>query len=185
MKLIIAEGTPEEIRALLPDLEALNGGGIVVAGTPSGPAADDVSVLPAGGATDTLLPADVVEFITLRSSSRHRSLFTEYCEFLLDLGVTFEPRKASGEFGEYMRVYAPGPRRFGAAVYVRPGNGRVDFHLDADALTVEDKAAGAFARDVAADNPYPVRVLLDGAARLLVAKDLARRALEQLGGRGQ
>ena len=70
MKLIIAEGTPEEIRALLPDLEALNGGGIVVAGTPAGPAAEDVSVPPDDGATGTLLPADVVEFIACEPKRR-------------------------------------------------------------------------------------------------------------------
>ena len=78
------------------------------------------------------------------------------------------------------RVYAPGPRKLGAAIYAHPSTRRIDFRLPATELSDAERERGAFLRDLEPGNPYVVSIMLDTGAKLPVAGDLAKRAIDAI-----
>lgn len=102
----------------------------------------------------------------------------EYLEGLpegtsLEIGTS--ERTADG-WSDYLMVRDVGPHRFGAVVYVDPGSGRLTFRLRPDDVAdLNDE--GIVERDVAPNQKYAIRCLLETDARITLAQTLTERAL--------
>lgn len=174
MEVIVVRGTPEEIREAFPGLDVL---------MPEGAAAvlhrqrlDE----PRSGGVGAL-PAFLQTYIASRSRPPVRTLVEQLAESLAERGAVFEigtSQRSDDGLNRYFMVYPAGPRLLGAAAYVHPSNGRVDFRLSADDLTDEDRAEGARPRTVSDGHPYAVTLRLTETADVELATRLAMRALD-------
>lgn len=176
MELIVVRGTPQEICEAFPNLEDLLAGAAVLAPARQGPG--DVE---GGRVSVTAIPPFLREYIAARSRPPVRPLVEKLTAMLAEDGAVFEigtSQQSEDGKNRYFMVYPVGPRLLGAAAYVHPSNGRVDFRLSDSDLTDEDRAEGATPRTVAGGHPYAVTLRLSSEAHVDVARRLAARALE-------
>lgn len=173
MELIVVRGTPQEIRDAFPGLEELLGGSALVAVSPRTHPEQQAEA--AVG-----VPPHLHQYIAGRSRPPVRPLVERLVAALADDGAVFEigsSQQSNDGLNRYFMVYPAGPRLLGAAAYVHPSNGRVDFRLSDSDLTDEDRSAGAGPRTVAGGHPYAVTLRLSSEADVEVARRLAVRAL--------
>jgi hypothetical protein len=125
------------------------------------------------------LPLHVERFIESRvATPERRRLIQEFVARVLNLGNA-EPElgassKNSDGLGKYLMLRHRGVRRWGAAVYVTPHTGRVQFHLAAR------RAQGCtYAKGVDRRPPYQVVTYLTSPAAVEEAVELSKQALSE------
>lgn len=178
MEVIIVQGTPQEIREAFPRLEEMLGGAAFVAMAPG--RQDEI-----GAHAVRAVPPFLQDYIAARSRPPVRPLVEHLVARLAEDGAVFEigtSQQSEDGLNRYFMVYPAGPRLLGAAAYVHPSNGRVDFRLTGGDLTDEDRAGGATLRSGTGGHPYGVTLRLSGEADVELARDLAVRALGVVSG---
>lgn len=171
LRVMDVEGSPEEMLAI-PELRDALGR---IGGAPGVVSADDDEV------TTSAVAKELQDFISARSGGRDRAVMvTRYAAEVLRWGATWELGRSvnsSDSHGRYFRLYAKGPRHFGAVSYVEPRKAKVTLRL----LRADAKGfACATFRNVKKGTGYEVVVILDSDRAMQEALALTRKALDRL-----
>lgn len=177
---IAVEGTPDELQqleqwpAIARQLSAA-----------AEPAADaDPAVHNPAADVPVRLPGELDAFISTRAGNNPaQHLLRRYAAEAIAAGVAEwhigQSSKEPDGRSKYFSLYAPGPRRVGAASYVHPVNGRTTFRLSWDDPAIQDVKKSAFK---ASDDPtatYAVGIMITSEAALEEAQALLAAAVEK------
>jgi hypothetical protein len=170
VRVIAIDGTPEE----LAKFEELTGW--------VGSAQRSNGQGPDKGSINSALDAELVEFLRNRASGKVRfERARDFVERALALGdIEPDPGRSKGTkggLGKYLRLYRKGPRRLGAACYLKPGSSLAEFRLPKEA------AAGrkyAEVRDPSSESTYNVRVYLTSEEAITEALELLSEAIRRI-----
>ena len=183
VKVTIIDGSPEE----LAEYEARTG--VIGQAYAAGNALERVEEpLPTGGG-QTIGGTDFEDEIMLRSfifgrarEPRVGAYVEAYVRRMLELGgieVEIGTSKASKDGrGDYLLVYAAGPRRYGAVAYVSAKNAGLTLRLTRD--DVSDVADRVKFRDVQQRNGYQVNCPVTTPDAIDLAVKLTQRALDKV-----
>lgn len=172
MKVLIVDGTPEEI-STLNELTAFlqNGQTVIKSASPE----SDLS----GG-----ISPEVKAFVASKAgkhAQRHH-LVEMYLERVVDLGgVEFElgtSTRTKDGLNHYLMIRDSGPRRFGAVAYVRPSTAGVNVRLPASAAQGFQHARPRNLSNP--DRAYQVMCHLRSEAAVEEAVQLTEKALEEV-----
>lgn len=176
VRVVDVEGTPEELASSTELLEFIRGG----AEMPTG-----VSAALKPEATDgaSPLPKGLRDFIIGRAGARGRAeIVQQWVGEVLAWGGSYElgtSRSSPDGLNNYLMLYAPGPRHYGAFAYVHPSQARVTVRL----LRVDAEGfQHATFRNVKKGTGYEVMVPLASDEAYQEALELARKALERVQG---
>jgi hypothetical protein len=180
VRIVEVEGSPQEL-AEMPELAQ------ALTGHPTASALDEEEASNGGAgrlaySPNGALPKELRDYIAVRSGSRERAATVEsWVTEVLSWGTTEAQigtsKTSSDGLGNYVRLYAKGPRYFGAFAYVTPGRGKVTFRLSAKAAKGFDHVA---LRKVQPGTGYEVTVTLDSDEARREALELAQKALAQV-----
>lgn len=167
MKLIIVEGTPEEVAAF----EELTG-------KISTPEEQPVT----GPSTENGVDSLILQFLASRTGGGKRLEVAEYFVRSAvergDVAVVPGTSKHSADgLGNYLRLYRKGPRNVGAAVYYTPSSGTVDPRLPKEAAAGRD---GVEVRYPDRDDEYNVRIRIDSEETADLALELLDEAVRRI-----
>jgi hypothetical protein len=176
VRMFEVEGSPEELSAL-PELRQA-----LLAVGPSEPNPRGLRDTPPEESPNGFGMSDELrDFIAQRAGNPRRAATVQrWVDEVLSWGtepVLGHSRNSSDGLGNYLMLYAGGPRRFGAFAYVRPGNGNVKLRLDAAAAKGFQHA---HVRNVQSDNSYQVIVTLNTDDAYQEALKLAEKALREV-----
>jgi hypothetical protein len=168
MKIVVAEGTPEE----LATYEQLTG-------WPQSPQTDDRET-----AASNNEEATIFEFLMSRAGTKRRFDAAEaFVNAAMSRGdLDAEPGRSETSkdgLGSYLRLYRVGPRRTGAVVYFTPASGVVDVRLPKEAA--ESRPAIEI-RNPDREDPYNIRVRIDSPESIDLALTLLDEAIQLLDG---
>lgn len=167
MKVVVAEGTPEE----LARYEHLTGW----TQTPE-------TVMSEDGGTISGLDVKIFEFLKDRAGTKKRFEIAEnFVGAAMARGdIVAEPGSSKGSkdgYGNYLRLYRTGPRRFGAVVYYTPSTGVADLRLTREAAEGQPDVQVRYPER---DGEYNIRVRIDSPQSVDLALQLLGEAVERI-----